>query len=296
MIDEHFTFGNAAGTARTMQDFEALLKTTATTATIGSMREFKNPGNTGRTYFYDPVTRESGNALGVPEAIAKEGYAILLPLMVAKAHALGKKVKVSVHASSPDEYARLAAFAFSCGVDEVELNLSCPNERLTTGPQIIPCFDPGHTLRILSRVYVYCPKRKVDVKVSAIGNDLIPELVRVFTGSGVVRNVVGINTIPNQTFKNPDGSEGLDYIGEDKKRYHTGGQAGKPIADERRRVQEGFVRLLPKDMGFIAVGGIFTAEDVLECERDRARGVQTATALLETPPYGRIFNEWAQGF
>ncbi len=292
MFDE-IALSNAAGTARTMADFDALLKTPVTHIRIGSIREFPEKGNTGRTYFYDPDTGESGNALGVPDALAIAGYATLLPLMVAKAHAVGKKVVVSVHASSPEQYARIAKFAFECGVDEVELNLSCPNERLVGGPKVIPCYDPEYTETVLRVAAKHCPGRGFEVKVSPIENEIIPELVRVFVRSNVVRSVVGINTVPNQTFTNPDGSHGLDYKGQDGKWYQTGGRAGKPIAAERRRVQEAFVRLLPDRIGFDAVGGIFDIADVKECVAGGARGVQSATALLETRPFGRLFYDWA---
>lgn len=294
LLPDDFAIGNAAGTARTMSDFEILLKTPVTHIRIGSIREFPEAGNKGRTYFFDPVTRESGNALGVPDALAIEGYRPLLPQMVAKAHAAGKKVVVSVHASSAEQYARIAAFAFSCGVDEVELNLSCPNERLSSGPKIIPCYDPNYTETVLDVVRQHCPGRLFEVKVSPIEDAIVPDLATVFVKSGIVRGVVGINTVPNQTFKNPDGSQGLDYIGQDGNRYHTGGRGGATVADESRRVQEAFVRILPKSIAYHAVGGIFDAADVKERVKGGARGVQTATALLETKPFGKVFHNILQ--
>jgi len=291
-----FSFGNAAGMARTMEHVDALLRTPATDITIGSARRQKHDGNSGTTYFFNKETKESGNALGVPDAIAEKGYAILLPQMAEKTRAASKVLRFSAHAATADEFAYLTSFAFSYGADEVELNLSCPNERRKDEKKIIPSYDPALTRRILGRVALYASGKKVAVKVSPVGDDLIPELAKEFVRSGIVSHVVGVNTIPNQTFTNPDGTQGLDYIGEDGSRYHTGGRAGAPIKDERRRVQAAFKKVLPTNIGFIAVGGIWTAEDVLESYREGAYCAQCATALLETPPYGRIFHEWAQGF
>jgi|GEM_PF-4907491 len=294
MLPDDFALGNAAGTARTMSDLDALLKTGATHIRLGSIREFIDPGNQGVTYYFDPSTLTSYNALGVPDQLAIAGYRNLLPLMVEKAHAAGKKVVVSVHATSAAQYARIAAFAFGCGVDEVELNLSCPNDRPADGLKIIPCYDPGYTEAILKTIVGYCPGRLFEVKISPIGNALVKDLVRIFVRSGIVRSVVGINTVPNQEPKDKNGAPCLSYIGQDQKRHHTGGMGGMAIKNESLRVQEAFVRLLPSEIGYHAVGAIFDAADVRERIKMKACGVQSATALIETPPFGRWFNEVLQ--
>lgn len=288
-----FLIGNAAGTAKRLDQVELLAKTAVTAITVGSGGENKRDGNSGVMYGFNGVTRASANAFGIPDANGAEGWKVELPKMVAVAKQHHKQLRFSAAAfHGPHEYGRMAALAFDCGVDVVVLNVGCPNIR-AIGGKSIPSYNPGELDEILEVVGKYVGSGEIELKLSPVDDALIPELAKVIIKHKIVTGIEAVNTLPNQKLIMPDGSSALDYTGEDGKKYDVGGLAGSPLKEHGLRVVRGFRREFGEGFGIIGIGGIFSSQDIEDYFTEGADGFQVATAYLEYGP--KIFEELLQG-
>lgn len=290
---ENLSFGNAAGTIKTLEDVKKACKTAMTDITVGSITYKKREGNIpdkghGRVYYYHPTEQWSVNALGMPNMGMTE-FLRVLPDMVKLAHRAEKNLRVSVAGFTPDEYAAMTAECYDTGADEVELNLGCPNVWGPDGEKKpIPSFDSTLTRTILLKTRsVLSAKKKVAVKVSPVMNDrwTVRELMQMFGDLGCVSSVVGVNTIPNQEREAHDNYPGLSF--EDGK--HQGGGAGSMIRQSSLEFHELARTHLQSKVGYIAVGGIATGKDVFNHLRLGATGFQCGTEYLEQG--GKIFSD-----
>lgn len=290
---ENISFGNAAGTIKTLEDVKKACKTAMTDITVGSITYQKREGNKpdkgyGRVYYYHPTEGWSVNALGMPNMGMTE-FLQVLPQMAKLAHRAEKNLRVSVAGFTPDEYATMTAECYDTGADEVELNLGCPNVWGPDGTQKpIPSFDPALTRSILLKTRsVLRNKKKVSVKVSPVIHNpwLVRELMEFFGDVGCVSSVVGVNTMPNQERQAHDGHPALSF--EDGN--HKGGGAGSMIRKTSLQFQELACAYLPKSVDYITVGGISTGKDVFSRLRLGAKGFQCGTEYLERG--GKIFSD-----
>ncbi|HEV8666490.1 MAG TPA: dihydroorotate dehydrogenase [Candidatus Paceibacterota bacterium] len=285
---ESLSVGNAAGTIKTMLEVERACGRNAMTAiTVGSITLSARKGNTpdlggGRVYYYDPNGHWSLNSLGMPNMGLAE-YLKQLPEMVRRAHAAGKELRVSVAGETPGEYALMTKECYACGVDRVELNLGCPNIWGTDGHQKpIPSYKPELTQKILLKVRAQLPQgKKVDVKISPVEDTfLLRKLAEIFADVGCVKNVVGVNTIPNQDRHGHDGNYALSFNGGN----HLGGLAGSAICEESVRVHRQLRSYLPVEVGYIPVGGISLGITVHRHLKIGAIGFQSGTGYYEEGP------------
>lgn len=140
--------------------------------------------------------------------------------------------------------------------------------------------------------------RKVGVKISPVPDTTLPLLVAAIVGSGVVDEVVAVNTIPDQQLKKSDGSPALSYLPPGgKEKLHTGGLAGEPLRKEGLRVVRQLWELLPPDIQRIGCGGIFSGAHLALYLNADVDGIECATAYLgHGKPNPRIFSDILQEY
>jgi len=278
--------GNAAGTVKTPEDVATVCAAASITdLTIGSITVPARPGNIGTTYDYDPVAQASANALGLPNN-GIEWYVKNLPAMAKVARSAGKRVRASIAGFTPDEYADMA-FALRYIVDELELNLGCPNVWSADGKQKkIPSYDPEALGAILMKVHASIGTSiPVAAKTSPIQDELIKPVARTIATFPMITQVVAVNTVPNTKLLKADGSPALNFkdasADESDPWLHEGGGAGSLASSHMRRVVAGMRYHLPVNVGVIAAGGISSGQDVLDAMNAGAIGFQCATAWIE---------------
>lgn len=264
---------NAAGTAKTLEDFLPLLRTPLTHITVGT---YDGEGRTElpRSRFYDG--RGSINSAGMPGP-SFEDLKELLKEMVRLAHAAGKKLRVSVATNDRVRCLALVLLCKEVGVDEVELNLSCPNL------QDVPILS--YDLEGLQRLFEALWKLNLGaMRLSAKISPLVPIKVgtRTYVAALVqllndwrqlITTVVSMNTWADGMMFNAEGDSAISRI------YGgIGGDYLKPMA------QGQFLRLrglLDDRIGMYYAGGVRTGADLRNCENMKADGAQVCTAYLE---------------
>lgn len=297
-LDE-VSFGNAAGVVKTLEDVRTACRSAMTEITVGSITVLPRTGNEadpglGRTYYYHPSEKWSLNALGLPN-IGLAEYSRTLPEMVRMAHGAGKDLRVSVAGFTPKEYALLTEECMAANVDEVEVNLGCPNSWGEDGKQKpIASYHPDLTASILQAIKErVSAQRRVAVKISPVGDkELLLQVLEKIKASGIVSRIVGVNTIPNQERKAEDGSPALSF----NNGNHVGGLAGSAIAERSLDVMSDVIGFFGGLMEITSVGGIATGEDVMGRLELGATGIQCATAYVETGPrlFSDLFTELAE--
>ena len=290
--------GNAAGMISwpegtvnlRLDEIERLAQSAATDVTIGPLTLEPRKGNKGETYYYHPVEQWSLNSKGLPSLGAKK-FGPVIRQIAEIVHRYGKKLRVTVAAFSPLEYAVLTACAFENGADEVEENLGCPNVWGEDGTQKpIPSHHPRLVSAILHAVKGRLKAGQiVDVKISPVPDTTLNLLAAAFHMAGCVANVVAVNTEPNVDRLRENGKHALDFNGGN----HVGGLAGKPLKEEALRVVHTLRQILSPSIGVTGVGGIFTGEDAFELLEAGANRIQIGTAFREEGP--RIFSHVLQG-
>jgi len=292
---ENLKFGNAAGTVKSMLDVERACASAMTEITVGSITVKQRDGNTpdpgkGRVYYYHPKEGWSLNSFGLNNMGLTE-YSRILPEMVLRAHGAGKNLRASVAGFSPEEYALLAEECLGANVDEVELNLGCPNVWGEGGQKPIASYHPALTASILKAVRERVARgRMVAVKISPVENrSVLLELLEVIWASGIVKRIVGVNTIPNQERLAEDGSAAISF----NNGNHVGGLAGTAIFDRAQDVMSYVANYFEDELELTTVGGISSGETALQRLRwPGITGFQCATAYIEQGP--RLFSNILQ--
>lgn len=99
-----------------------------------------------------------------------------------------------------DDFVRVARMAESCGVEHIELNLSCPNglaEDLIDGVKPPLCYDISRTVAVIKAVRQALTRdTKLVAKLSYMPEDSLGELLAQV--GHLLDGVAGINTIPAQ--------------------------------------------------------------------------------------------------
>lgn len=255
---------NAAGTAKIAGMAQAILSTQSKAVVLGSYTMERRVGNPGRVDYFGESF--SLNVRGIPSP-PMEDWTAIVQLVVDRAHAIGKRVVVSVAAFQPYEYGVLASAALEFGADAAELNFGCPNmqEGGTFAP--VMSYRPSMVVEALNSL----PRGEMWAKVSPIFDDfLFAELTAVLRGR--VTGVVAINTLPQCLALNDDGSPILTFG------TGVGGMAGpalKPIAlaQAARWVREGFRT--------IGVGGITSGRDLRDFQKVGVESCQANTVLQQ---------------
>lgn len=288
---DKLVIGNAAGTVKTVADVERMCKSAATRITLGSMtipeRSIEKgtanvPVPPGDVYFYDEETRESGNALGLPNmGMFKYGQA--LETMVAMAHKAGKELVISVNGTTVEEILKLVSFALSHSADGAEINLACPNLHDRGAHKPLMCQDVELVEELLARLdKLHLNACQVGLKIAPTEDEqLLDDFCSVINGSRVVRELVATNTRGGQRFVR----NGTDMIafrppGSDTV-VHIGGQAGAPLHENAAWVARTVRHFLDERVRVIGVGGIFDGGTAFNFVREGVDGVECATAYLQ---------------
>lgn len=206
-------------------------------------------------------------AMGLPNLGYKK-YAEYIPEL----KEYGKPIIPSVAGFNIEEYVLMSKAYENAGADMLELNLSCPN----VGKRLI-CYDPEKTKEVVSEV-----KNETKIPISVkLGPYTDPFLLKEIAEA--LKEVDCITLI-----NSPSGATKIDPIsGKILLKPEYGGLSGKSI----KPLAVGNVRKFHKliDKPIIGVGGIFTAEDVIEYARAGASAMQIGTCYLQRGP--KIFEE-----
>lgn len=257
--------------ASTIEDLALIL--------IGSYTVEEKPGNNGETYYYDRHTQTSLNSIGLRNG----GIKYLrehLPEMVKIANDAGKILGISVSGETPRQNAYLIKMAIKMGVQYFEVNSACGNV-LTTGTdrsKPLACYNytiMEQLFETISNIPFDEKMHYCTIKVGKYLNfsdiDKIAELCRKFDGfNGVVTN----NTEKTKILK-PDGKPVIDPDN------GFGGMGGKPLFPGMLGQVSKWHEVLADDMDVIAIGGIFTGDDIMTAEKYGASAMQYVTSYLK---------------
>jgi dihydroorotate dehydrogenase len=278
--------GNAAGTVKSMADVERACRSEALTdITVGSITMAPRSGNVGTTYAYDPKTRASVNALGLTNP-GLRWYIEHMPEMRKLTKKSAKRLRMSIAGFTPAEYGVLAQRVRYAGADEIEINLGCPNIWSAEGKQKpIISYDPQAVSEVLDEVrHCIGTSIPIGVKISPVPNATLPGLLDAIVASGIVTDVVAVNTVPNRRMV-IKGKPALRFRAPDEPEYapwnDVGGGAGTLVAEDCLRVLRYLQQNLPIGIKAIGVGGIMDGADAAEVVSLGACGFQCATAYLE---------------
>lgn len=176
---------------------------------------------------------------------------------------------LNVAGSSVEDYIRLAQIAQENDIKAIELNVSCPNVKCG-------CIEFGVNKQALYELVADVRKNYHNCLIVKLSpNVTSAEDIALAAQEAGADAVSAINTVRGMGVK-------LDYQnGKFKKMSVTGGLSGKAI----KPVALSFVDRISKviDIPIIAMGGIYTLEDVFEFFSVGAKAVQIGTANFTHP-------------
>ncbi len=286
--------GNAACMVRTGADVKPLLgidNDILHSITLGSFTVQDRTGNAGETYWDDDAAHPTSlNSRGMPN----RGYDWLKlgesHELITLIRASGKLARLSIAGFDIDDYVELATLMRMNGVDELELNLGCPN----TGHRVMS-FEPQSIEELIRRIWKACSHLgapSLSYKFSPYSDPyLLKEVAAVLAAApaGAVQKIVTCNTFPNCIGFQRDGSPAIAAMG--KEYGGLGGHALKRIALGQVRQ---FREELPERIKIIGVGGVSSWIDVHDLYLAGADEVQIGTAFVK---YGsQIFHDIAEEY
>ena len=289
---ERMSIGNGAGSIKYPDQVARACKSPMSRIMVGSITLLPRDGNIGDVYYFHPQNFWSLNSLGLPNP-GMEAYKKLLPEMVCVAHGAGKELWTSVAGFSPAEYAQMAVDCFGCGVDGVELNLSCPNVWKGDERKEIPSLNPELIREIVNTVHSLTYDKFGGVRFESIENSITIKLSPVEDDSrqeeiaeailDTVEEVTLSNTVPDAQGLRVDGKPALAFRSDDADHHikHRGGLAGAAVLKPNLVFVSRMKQLLGEDISVIACGGIFTGADAVRYIEAGACGIQCTTSYLE---------------
>lgn len=289
--------GNAAGWVKTPEQAARLLPVPSdvlASITLGSYTLTGGPGNSGNTFWSEEGT--SLNALGLPNP-GITTVVDFLPDLLQKTAESGKELRVSVAGNSVDDYVELVRRLQFSGVDEIELNLGCPNVRTGGTQKPIFAFYPKLIEEIVYRTYELVKHRgapRLALKLSPYSDpEVLSEVARTLMElpPKVYLTIVTCNTLPNGLAMDPNDMDkrvitpnnGYAGLGGKALKYTALGQVAR------------FNELLDDRFTIIGVGGISSGRDIFEMERVGADAVQVGTAFF-TRDDPRFFVQLAEDY
>ncbi len=213
------------------------------------------------------------NAIGLPNGGMEQFLRVGLPYL----SKLPTCRIASIAGDTPEEFAKLAGGIEANGeVDAFEVNVSCPNVK--EGGHAFGS-DASATRKVVEAVKA---ATKIPIIVKLTPNVTSIAEVAKAAESGGADIVSGINTLLGMAV---DWRKGCPVLGN-----VTGGLSGPAIKPVALRMVWEMVKAVKTDV--IGIGGIVTADDVLEFLTVGARAVQVGTAnLVEPKACERIINE-----
>jgi dihydroorotate dehydrogenase (fumarate) len=283
-LPKDLIISNAAGIVKTLEHVEMMCRSVATRIVVGSITKEPRTGNAGNTYYYDEKTKASVNALGMDNYGIKK-YREILPTMEQMARDSGKELWVSIAGFSSKEFAELTEACVECGMRFLKLNLGCPNIHDEGKTKPIFSYVPHSTAQVLAAVRDTLGRKannvQIAAKISPVPDEILEELSFEIARSGIVTEVVACNTLPNQSLKREDGSEGLNFVAPgDTEKKHAGGGGGSLVHKESLRVVEKLTYgWLPAHIRTVFAGGIHSGKTLARCLEEDIAGFECATSL-----------------
>lgn len=179
----------------------------------------------------------------------------------------GPRVIVNIGGESIDDFVYLAERFCAAGVDALEVNLSCPNVQ---EGRLLFSTDPRQT-----ELAVRSVKRVATVPVFAKLSPNVTDIVAIAKGAaaGGADGITAINTLIGMAV---DWRQRRPILGR-----VIGGLSGPAIKPVALRMVYELARALP--LPILAVGGVRSADDVLEFVCAGASAVQVGTAMFTDP-------------
>lgn len=263
----------ASGTYGYNNEFEVFcdVKKIGAVVTKGITLE-PRPGNEGERIFetYGGMINRIGlENIGI-EAFLKEKLPVLKECDI--------NFILNIAGNTPEDYIKLAQIAQENDIKAIELNVSCPNVKCG-------CIEFGVNKQALYELVLMVRKHYENCLIVKLSPNITSaeEIAEAVQSAGADA-VSAINTVRGMGVK-------LDFInGEFKKNAVSGGLSGRAI----KPVALSFVDRISKviDIPIIAIGGIYTLEDIFEFFSVGAKAVQIGTANFTHPDIAeRLVNE-----
>ena len=219
----------------------------------------------------NPPPRLHETASGMLNSIGLEnrGVDYFLAESLPRMKAIGPKVLVNIGGETVGEFVELAERFAAAGVDGLEVNLSCPNIQ---GGKLHFSTDPGETERVMQRIRAAVPP---EIPVFAKLSPNVTSIAEIARGAaaGGADGITAINTLIGMAV---DWRRRAAILG--KRIGGLSGPAIKPVALHMVHSVAAAV-----DIPVIGVGGVSSAEDVLEFLVAGASAVQVGTANFVDP-------------
>lgn len=279
---------NAGGTCRTLEEVTELTNSNSAAVVVGTVTYLARSGSSGETYWSFPD--ESFNKRGLPNG-GFPYYERMLIRMAEVCHQAKKPIILSITGSlraaeKHNDLVLLTNLAVECGVDLIELNLSCPNNA-DEPPSILTdegtrrvldylCSRIDSSVKLTVKISPFYSQTKAPNPTTPVESIIIDEeklgpVCEVINNYSNVVGVVSCNTLPGVLFYDKD---------KNLRSGAMGGRSLKPISLKQIKVLEKYLR---PDIDIIGVGGIRTAKDVLEYQKTspKVKAVQLCTSLID---------------
>lgn len=259
-------YGNAGGVVKSVEDVELMAHTGVGWIEGGSYTLLSRVGNGPNgevVYSHNPITGETGNALGMPnkgeDTIDNDG-----PVMVEIALRHGKPFVMNVAPVSEDiveETQVLVAKAYNTGADLVLLNAGCPNVVTADGGRHEILSHNAEALELvlggLEKI-VLTHGRKIAIRTSPMENyDEATQIMSVIRNSGIVGAVFTPNTWGGYKPTDDSGNYILEVPG------NAGGKSGPATADAALEQTVWAVNALQGSrIDVVSSGGIMTGREL----------------------------------
>lgn len=180
---------------------------------------------------------------------------------------LGPRIVINIGGESIDDFVRLAERFCAAGIDLLEVNLSCPNVQ---EGKLLFSTDPRLTERAVRAV-----KQVANVPVFAKLSPNVSDIAAIARGAeqGGADGITAINTLIGMAV---DWRKQKPILGRT-----IGGLSGPAIKPVALRMVYEIARTVP--LPIVGVGGVRSADDVLEFVCAGASAVQVGTAMFTDP-------------
>ncbi|OGG47592.1 hypothetical protein A2671_00250 [Candidatus Kaiserbacteria bacterium RIFCSPHIGHO2_01_FULL_49_13] len=268
---------NAAGTCKVHAHVETLARSAVTDITLGSITVKPREINVGDV-FWVSGNGASLNSLGLPN-LGLIWYELHLRQMVKTAHDAGKRLRLSIAPFNHDDVVVLTMLGAQATVDEIEINLGCPNVWDGQVQKPIASFDTATVVDYLDTacrcIESWGRNIGVSAKVSPYSDPSQLEAVaNAIASIKGVTAVVACNTFPNAFAWN--GERAAISPGEG----HAG-LAGTPMKHITLGQVRKFRKLLPPHIDIYGAGGVRGGQDIIDLLRAKASAIQVGTAYAD---------------
>jgi dihydroorotate dehydrogenase (NAD+) catalytic subunit len=180
---------------------------------------------------------------------------------------IGPRIVINIGGESIDDFVRLAERFCAAGIDLLEVNLSCPNVQ---EGKLLFSTDPRQTERAVRAV-----KQVANVPVFAKLSPNVTDITAIARGAeqGGADGITAINTLIGMAV---DWRKQRPVLGRT-----IGGLSGPAIKPVALRMVYELARAVP--LPILGVGGVRSADDVLEFVCAGASAVQVGTSMFTDP-------------